>query len=213
MPSAMGFNMSTLRKQLQGLLANRHSPEAKALYLKLARYIHHRVRSVAQYAASDLLSSTELDEIVADILLQLMTASLAQFRGDSIAELMGFVRTITDRYMWRMIRKRIAEKRFLQETLADVVQSTVPVGSSHPPVDWVPDNPLSPQDEAYLRGLLAAGSMAEYARQKQVSRAAVTQRIARIRKRVRTQHPKNPLALDAWLAYAAKQCLEGTMRA
>ena len=72
----------------------------------------------------------------------------------------------------------------------------------------VPDLPLSEKDEQYLRALLEAGSKAELARRRSLSRAAVTQRVQRIRKRIDALQPQQRMAVDAWLQQAAREALD-----
>jgi hypothetical protein len=80
-----------VRRQLRLLLANRRSPEARALFDRLTRYTHRRVALVSRQASGSL-SPTEQEEVVAEVLLQLMQGSLAAFRGETVPELLGFVR-------------------------------------------------------------------------------------------------------------------------
>ena len=63
----------------------------------------------------------------------------------------------------------------------------------------VAESPLSEADQAYLRQLLAAGSKAELARRAGVSRAAVTQRVQRIRRRVAELAPRERSSHEVWL--------------
>jgi len=164
---------------------------------------------VVRHAASDLLPASEVEEVVADVLLQLVTGALNQFRGETIGELMAFVRTVTDRRLWRVIKKRVKDKRMME--------SLEPEGSSREAalrpdqlIRIVPDLPLSEADEAYLTALLQAGSKAELARRKSLSRAAVTQRVQRIQKRIKALEPSDQLAVDAWLEHTARQVLHNS---
>ena len=86
--------MSDFRDMLGRVLANRHSPEAGAFYRTLLEYIHRRVSMRARMRWRGLLTDSEVEEIVADVLLALMTRSLSSFHGDSMPELIGYVRTI-----------------------------------------------------------------------------------------------------------------------
>jgi len=204
----MGFEMADLHEQLRQLTADRHSPEARALYATLAGYVERRVNGVARYAAPDLLSACEREEIVADVLFQLIAGSLAQFRGQSIGELTAFVRTITDRSLWRRARRKIRERDTLDEMRPDIEAWSSPSLRPDDLVKIVPDLPLSDEDEAYLRALIEAGSKAELARQRSLSRAAVTQRVQRIRSRIDRLEPQQKLAVDAWLQQAAREALD-----
>lgn len=200
--------MSALREQIRQLTADRQSPEARALYGTLAKYVERRVRNVTRHAASDLLTAAHTEEVVADVLLQLVTGALLQFRGNSIGELLSFVRTVSDRRLWRVIKRRIQDKRMLaQLEPADAAHREASLRPDKL-VHMVPDLPLSDADETYLRQLLEAGSKAELARRQSLSRAAVTQRVQRIQKRIANLQPQQQLAVDAWLRQAAREALE-----
>ena len=199
--------MSVLRDQIRQLTADRASAEARALYSTLARYVQRRVRHVVRHAASDLIAPSETEEIVADVLLQLVTGALAQFRGDSLGELMAFVRTVTDRRLWRVIKRKVKEKRMMEQMAPEAARMREAQLRPDQLVKIVPDLPLSDDDEAYLRALLEAGSKAELARRRSLSRAAVTQRVQRIQRRIAALKPQQQLAVDAWLEQAARDAL------
>jgi hypothetical protein len=203
----MVSEMSDLHTQIRLLTADRHSPEARALYAMLARYVDRRVHGVVRHAASDLLSPSEVEEVVADVMFQLVTGALLQFRGEVLGELMAFVRTVSDRRLWRTIKRKIREKRYLEQANVDDLRAREARLQPDQLVHIVPDLPLGEDDEAYLRALLEAGSKAELARQRSLSRAAVTQRVQRIRKRIEALHPGQQLAVDAWLQQAARDAL------
>ena len=200
--------MAGLRDQIRQLTSDRRSPEARALYGTLAKYVERRTHNVVRHAASDLLATSEVEEVVADVLLQLVTGALLQFRGDSVGELMAFVRTVTDRRLWRGIKKRIKNKRMLEALPNEGALYEAAALRPDQLVRIVPDLPLSEADEAYLTALLEAGSKAELARQRSLSRAAVTQRVQRIQKRIASLEPKDQMAVDAWLEHTARQVLE-----
>jgi hypothetical protein len=200
--------MADLHHQIRALTADRHSPEARALYGTIAGYVERRVAGVARHAAPDLLTACERDEIAADVLYQLVAGSLAQFRGESIGELFAFVRTVTDRALWRRVRRTVRERQTLESQRADIEAWSSPALRPDDLVHLVPDLPLPPQDEAYLRELLEAGSKAELARQRSLSRAAVTQRVQRIRNRIDKLTTQQQHAVDAWLLHAAREALD-----
>jgi hypothetical protein len=200
--------MSELRDQIRQLTADRGSAESRALYSTLARYIERRVRHVVRHAASDLIAGSETEEIVADVLLQLVTGALAQFRGDSLGELTAFVRTVTDRRLWRVIKRKVKEKRMMEKIAPEAARMRQAQLRPDQLVKIVPDLPLSDDDEAYLRALLDAGSKAELARRRSLSRAAVTQRVQRIQRRIAALQPQQQLAVDAWLEQAAREALD-----
>lgn len=196
-----------LQPQLRLLLADRASPEAAAFFQLLMKYVHKRTVAVSRHCGNALAAS-EQEEVVAEVLLQLMQGSLASFRGQSIPELYGFVRTIADRTTWRVIRRKERERRALEGEGADAVegwQGTLPRPDAD--AERVADSPLSDADQDYLRQLLAAGSKAELARRAGVSRAAVTQRVQRIRKRVAELGPQERSSHEVWLERAAREAL------
>lgn len=199
--------MDGIREQIRQLTSNRRSPEARALYGTLAKYVERRVNRVVRHAASDLISRSEQEEVVGDVLLQLVTGALVQFRGQTIGELMAFVRTVTDRRLWRVIKKRVKDKRLMEALSPDGAQRELALRPDQL-VRMVPDLPLSDEDEAYLTALLQAGSKAELARQRSLSRAAVTQRVQRIQRRIKALGPQQQLAVESWLEHTARQVLE-----
>ena len=64
----------------------------------------------------------------------------------------------------------------------------------------IPESPLQEADTSYLLGLIQAGSQAAYARQQAVSRAAVTQRIQRIRKRIQALKEADQTTMRIWMS-------------
>jgi len=199
--------MTELTYQLQDLLADRHTPESRALFELLMKYANRRVRSAAWRCCRGTFGESQLDEIVSDVLLQLMTGSLARFRGETIGELLAFVRTVSDRSLWRAARKVQRERDAIQQDERSIRTWNAEVASPEELVRLVPDSPLSPEDETYLRGLLAAGSKVAYARACGVSRAAVTQRVKRIQNRIAKLADGEQMAVDAWLHHAAHEVL------
>lgn len=190
------------RDQLARVAADRHSPEAAALYKVLFDFTKNRVRRLASRAR---LSSAEQEEVVGDVLLMLMRGSLASFRGGSLPELLGFVRTITDRAAWKVVRRRDKEREAMESADLDDMRSWT--GAPPGPVDAVEmdvDSPLPEKDRDYLRQLLRAGTKANLARKVGVSRAAVTQRVRRIVDKVKAMEPAHRLAHEAWLEREAR---------
>lgn len=183
------------------MLADRHSAEARALFTHLAGYCDRRLQRVVRSRYADLLSEAHREELVGEVLYELMSGSLAGFRGDSLGELTAFVKRICDRQAWRAARRRIRERDALSERglAADVVRAW----SGHVPgpadnVRLPTDNPLANADADYLRKLLEAGSRAELARVEGVSRAAVTQRVQRIKRRISELSEPEQAAAEAW---------------
>jgi hypothetical protein len=201
--------MQDFQHQLQQLLSNRRSPEARAFYLSILRYVERRVQSVWRQRYRDLLSPTDLEEVVADVGMRLMTGALARFRGSTPAELYAYVRTISDRSLGKAVRKRLRERDTLNEVGTE--QATAMLGSVPGPdtAEVVAACPLNQRDQDYLLRLMAAGSKAEYARQHAQSRAAVTRMVQRIRSRIAALEPDARVAVDVWMHQQAREILEG----
>lgn len=196
-----------VQRRLRLLIADRRSAEAASLFHLLMQYTHRRTLAVSRHCGN-ALSPSEQEEVVAEVLLQLMQGSLAAFRGDSVAELYAFVRIIADRTTWRVIRRKEREIDTLQGDGADAVEGWhggVPRPDAE--AERVPDSPLPEKDQAYLRELLRAGSKAELARRSGVSRAAVTQRVQRIRTRIDELAPGPRSRHEVWMQQAARDAL------
>lgn len=197
------------RRRLRGLVADRRSPEARALLDELLRYTRARVNRLAARQRSGL-ASQEVDEIVATVLLDLLRGGLASFRGDSLPELIAFTRTIADRTTWRFLRRAQRERDALDQAGAD---GLAPVGAhafSAPDAHVEPmvQSPLTEPDVVYLQALLRAGSKAELARHAGVSRAAVTQRVQRIVERVGALSDDQLARHVVWLRQEATRSLD-----
>jgi DNA-directed RNA polymerase specialized sigma24 family protein len=198
--------MDDFNQQLELLLADRHSPEAAALFQTLLKYVHNRVRSIS-YRTPELRNPVEAEEVVADVLFQLMSGGLHRFRGGSMPELIGFVRTITDRCTWRAVRKGRKERANIADMGDDGLERLPGNGRRADSVEVLASTALPLKDQEYLLDLMRAGSKAELARRAGVSRAAVTQRIQRIRKRVSALSIHQRDTHDAWLHQAAARVL------
>lgn len=203
--------MTDLQQSLRGVLANRHTPETRAFYEKLLSYIDRRARLIWRSCYRDLLSQAEIDEAVAEVLKRLMCGALARFRGETLNELFGFVRTITDRCVWRLAQKKLKERDALEgegREHAEDWYGTV----RHPEalVEVIPEVPLAEADQDFLQKLLEAESKVEYSRRHGVSRAAVTQRVQRIRRRIAKLDPEQRRTVDAWLHQQARAHLQRT---
>lgn len=206
MSSPYDIQIPDLRRQLRLLLADRRSPEARALFEVLTRYAHRRVALVSRHCGG-ALGEAEQEEVVGEVLLQLMQGSLAAFRGESLPELLGFVRTIADRTTWRVVRRRDRERALIQADTEGVEAWNASVPRPDAFLETVPDSPLPEADQTYLLELLRAGSKAEFARRAGVSRAAVTQRVQRIRGRIAELAPQARMAHEVWLDQAARRVL------
>lgn len=194
------------RRRIRLLSARRSCPEAAALYDVLIRYAHRRVLTVAQRSGARVPRSRQ-EELVGEVLLQLMDGSLARFRGGSLAELLGFVRVIADRLTWRAVKSVEREGRHLRQSGAETVREWS-ADSLHPSdVEYEAVSPLPEADREYLLRLLAAGTKAELARKAGVSRAAVTQRVQRIRARIQALTEGDRMAHDVWIHRSARVVL------
>ncbi len=201
-----------VRKQLRFLLADRRSTEARELFTLLSRYAAKRVAAVSRHCGG-ALSASEREEVVSDVLLQLLQGSLASFRGSTIPELLGFVRTVTDRTAWRTIRKRDRERNLIATNAVDLREDwSVRLPAPDYQTEPVADSPLSTEDQTYLLKLLKAGSKAELARRAGVSRAAVTQRVQRIRNRVADLTADAQMRHEVWLSQAARRVVSEESR-
>ena len=195
-----------VREQVRALIADRHTPEARALYLELARYVHGRVHRHARSRYGDILSDSDEEELVGEVLYQLVSGGLASFRGHSLPELLGFCRSVSDRVVWRAARKRLRERDSLEGVAGEHVRDW----SGHLPgpdeaVRMMPEPSISETDQDYLLALLQAGSRSDFAREEGVSRAAVTQRVQRIRARIHALSEQEQQATEIWLRQRAQQ--------
>jgi len=202
--------MADFQTQLRGVLADRHSPEAAAFFQTLLRYVHRRVAVLAYGRCEGLISEADQEEILAEVMFQMMSGSLARFRGESLPQLLAFVRTATDRITWRTAERKLRERNAVERITDDrdarwtMAQVRAPDASA----EVSPESPLPPDDQTYLIALLQAGSKADLARVAGVSRAAVTQRIQRIRDRIDSLAPRQRAAHEAWLGHQATAVLE-----
>ncbi len=206
------MNNQKIRPALEQLISNRHTPEAKGLYTTLARYAHRRVELVARRRFSDVLGPPDREELVADVLLQLMSGALARFQGNSIGELLAFVRTICDRLVGHAAFKKIRERDTLAGEVGDHVRAWTSVEQRpDEAVRLVPNCPLAQEDADYLEALFASGSRADLARNMGISRAAVTQRISRIKSRISSLPSMKKSAAKAWIEDLALRSEEGLL--
>lgn len=197
------------RQGMRRILADRHGPEAAALYQTLLTVVHRRVVGQARTRWGGVLGEPDHEEILGEVLFQLMQGGLARFRGDTLPELLAFVRTMTDRITWRVVERRLRER----DAVRDMVNGTVPAWRpdtvTQPDVtDVIVESPLPEADRVYLDALIMAGSRAELARTLNVSRAAVTQRIQRIRDRVAALPTDQRATHEAWLRRRASEALD-----
>jgi len=192
-------SQTNIREPLEQLLSDRGSAEARALYTTLARYIHRRIVRLCSGRYSGLFGTFEHEELVGEVLLHCMNGALCRFQGQTIPELLAFVRTLTDRTVGHSARRRIRERDTLEGDARQVVAGWN--GTTLAPdqgVQLARGHSLSQQDADYLQELFSAGSQARLARRTGVSRAAVTQRIQRIRARIRALGPDQQLEVEVW---------------
>jgi hypothetical protein len=200
--------MDSVQHQLQHLLANRRSPEARDFYLSLLGYVERRVQAVWRQRYRDLLGPSDLEEVVSDVGMRLMTGALARFRGDTTGELYAYARIIADRSLGKVVRRRLRERAALDEIRLDG-------GADLMATPRLPDRgaeieapcPLEDKDRDYLVALLAAGSRAEYARRQDQSRAAVTRMVQRIRSRIEALEPDQRVAAEVWMQQQAHEAI------
>jgi len=204
----MDSKLSEIQQHIRQLLVHRHSPEALELYTLIMKYAHRRIIHVTRGSTADKMTVAEVEDLVSDVMLQLINGSLAQFRGNTIPELLGFVRTITDRRVWRDRTKRIKSYEMLRTLKADREQRPRHADTLleiH--YDFNVDTPLSADDKTYLTALIEAGSKAEYARRHSLSRAAVTQRVKRIVRRIETFTENEQMAVQSWMQKVARTAI------
>ena len=195
------------RRRLRSLLSDRTTVESAALFDLLLRYVHKRVLRVTSRCGNKLVHSRQ-EELVGDVLLQLMDGGLARFRGDSLPELLGFVRTIADRATWRAVRGAERERATLEGVDRETLRGWTATLEAPDAVELDVDTPLDERDQTYLIELLRAGSKAELARRADVSRAAVTQRVNRIRARIDALGSQERMAHQVWMERKAREALE-----
>jgi hypothetical protein len=193
---------------LRRALADRHAPEARALFSRLAHYIHGRVQATWTHACRDLVDAAECDEVVGEVLEELIAGALARFRGQSTGELLSYVRRIADRCLLHRARRRLRERSALSgPSVREIAAWQVTVAAPGADLPESVDNPLHERDQSWLRELFASGTMAEHARRTSVSRAAVTLRVQRIRARIDALAPAQRDAAEAWLEQAAREAV------
>lgn len=199
--------MSQVQEQLRALAVNRRSCESTAFLLEILHFVVARVQAQRRHLYADLLGAAEAEDVASEVLLDLTTRGLHSFRGETMAELMAYVRTAADRTLRRRARRRLMERQILQRPEAELGSWTRPsLGVER--FELEPRHlDLSAADQAWLEALLAAGSQAHYARALGVSRAAVSQRVQRIQQRIAAL-PEGPRTdVEVWLMHAARKAV------
>lgn len=199
--------MDSLHLDVRRLLADRHGPEAAAMFRTLAAFVERRVGTLSRTRCRDLLAEADTEEITAEVLFTLMEGALGRFRGDSAAELHAFVRTITDRTTMRRAAVRLRERQTVDDLHGVSHAATAP--GPDEAVEVGVESPLDTTDRAFLTELLRAGSQADLARRSGVSRAAISQRLTRIRDRLARLSPPQRDAHEAWLEHTASTVVSG----
>lgn len=201
--------MTALHVTIRRALANRHSPEAAEIFKNLLGFVERRVGYLARTRCRGLIEDADLEEVIGEVLYQLMEGGLGRFRGETIGELNAYVRTIADRTTLRRAQRRLRERDTVADLAVEDDTNWQPTAEARPDdaVDWEPNSPLDVDDQAYLADLIYAGSKAELARRRGVSRAAVTQRVSRILTRVDALGDKDRSAHDAWMHRVANNAL------
>lgn len=202
--------MAPLHLDLRRVLADRHGPEAAAVFRTLLGFVARRVEHLARARCGGLLTDADKEEIIGEVLFRLMDGALARFRGETMAELFAFVRTMADRTATRRAQRRLRERNTVADlaTAPDGRWVQLPMPGPDNAVDFAQPSPLDHGDQTYLTELLRAGSKAELARRQGVSRAAVTQRVARIRDRIAQLPARQRAAHEAWMQRRAQDVLE-----
>ena len=195
--------MTDIQSTLQRALASRHAPEARALYLLILKYVDRRAHATWRNHYRDLLTKDEVEELVAETLVRLMSGALMRFHGETEEAFYAFLRTVTVRTVREAALKRLRERegrerlgRERRETVvqAPEIRTAAPTG----------DIPLSATDQEWLRELFRAGSRAELARQRGQSRAAITRMVQRIRSRIEALPDRDQVAVRAWMHREAR---------
>lgn len=198
-----------LHLDLRRILADRHAPEATALFQRLLAFVERRVAHLAHTRCRGLLTDADREEVLGEVLFQLIEGALARFRGDTLPELLAFVRTMTDRLTVRRAQRRLRERETAHDLEVAPSAHWTPTAAKAPDdVELDVASPLGREDQRYLTELIQAGSKAELARTRSVSRAAVTQRVNRILERVDALGPVERAAHDVWLEQVASEAIE-----
>jgi DNA-directed RNA polymerase specialized sigma24 family protein len=198
-----GWEEPALAAALHALQTDPRSPEAARLYRRLETFVKGRVYRTGRSRYGDLLCEGTLEDVIGEVLYQLVSGALLQFRGQSLCELLGFARTVADRALWRAARRRIREREILSELEVEIQGWSVRTPRPDEALIAVPQTPLCTADADYLLSLLHAGSHANLARELGVSRAAVTQRIQRIRTRIGRLTDTEQATAESWLRHSA----------
>lgn len=175
------------------------------MFRTLAAFAQRRVAYLSRTRCRDLLTEADHEELLGEVLFTLMEGALGRFRGDSAAELQAFVRTVTDRITVRRAQARLRERVTADDLTHTRWTPTTPSPDELFEVEV--ESPLDEADRTFLSALLHAGSQADLARRTGVSRAAISQRLSRIRERIDRLPQRSRESHDAWLEHAATLAL------
>ena len=198
-----GWEDAAFAVALCALQTDPHHAEALRLYRRLELFVKGRVYRMGRSRYRDLLCESALEDVISEVLYQLMSGALWQFRGSTLSELLGFAKTISDRNLWRTARKRIRERDALQEQEEEIQAWACASPRPDHTLIAIPQTPLCEPDATYLLALIDAGSHAHLARELGVSRAAVTQRVQRIRSRIDQLSEEERATAESWLRHSA----------
>jgi DNA-directed RNA polymerase specialized sigma24 family protein len=188
---------ASFAEELRLLLSNRNSTEARAFFQRILEYVDGRVLWVWKARCQDLVGSGEREEVVGQVMLELLSGALVRFRGETLKELLGYIRRITDRTLLHRARGGLRERRFGEAKAGELDWQVKDPDPSDIELE-IEEVPLPESDQQYLLELARAGSMAEHARRLEVSRAAVTLRVQRIRSRIESMNPRDQASVEGW---------------
>jgi hypothetical protein len=174
------------------------------LQASVAKWALFEVRAAHAARYRDLLSRDAVEELGSDVLSELLSRSLARFRGQNDRQLYVYVRTAAHRTVSRAARRSILDR----ESLARITLGTpsdAPPLQGRPPrppaLRLRPDAPLaiSAEDKTYIEDLLQAdGKLSVVAAFRGVTRGSVTKRVQRIMGRLASLEPEQRERVGEW---------------
>ncbi|MCB9664341.1 MAG: hypothetical protein H6732_09520, partial [Alphaproteobacteria bacterium] len=139
--------MASLHADLRRVLADRRSPEATSIYRTLLAFAERRIATLARGRCRGLLAEADREEVLGEVLFQLTEGALGRFRGETMAELLAFVRTMCDRTAVRRAQRRLRERQTVEDLAAEGTEVWRPSCLPRPD-EGVEIEALSPLDEA-----------------------------------------------------------------
>lgn len=170
----------------------------------VAMWALFEVRATHRARYRDLLSHNEVDELGADVLSELLSRSLARFKGHNDRQLYVYVRTAAHRAVSRAARRKILDRDSVAQLNTEAPTDSPPLqGRPTPPprLRLRPSDPLpiSPEDQAYIEALLqAGGKLSSLAEARGVTRGSVTKRVQRIMGRLDALEPEQRERVGEW---------------